>query len=185
MTTTIELVGPEPQIDSNLKHENFKSDNCDNFRNKAVNSVIRCTNNSITDEIIEGNDNYIKLRSIEGKFWYKCLWDYCDYGNINEGIIRRHVQKHEFPHKCSFDSCNKNFATVSEMALHLKLTHYGEKPYKCDWLQCEDAFPSLQTLSQHKRQHLKQSISSENKVKKVKQIVEKNFQCSFGKCSTY
>ena len=127
----------------------------DRYRNRQrMNSVIRCPINALTDDIVEGNDNYVKCRSSDGKFWYKCLWDYCDYGNINEGIIRRHVLKHEFPHRCSFEACSKSFTTLSEMAEHWQMTHAGPNPYVCDWPECTEAFPGMKDLTAHKRNHL-------------------------------
>lgn len=160
-----------------------------NYRNKRTNSVIRCPINSLTDDIVEGNDNYVKCRSADGKFWYKCLWDYCDYGNINEGIIRRHVQKHEFPHKCSFEACSRSFATLQEMADHRQMTHSGPNPYTCDWPECTEAFPELKDLTEHKRNHLLSTPSSlpgSAKAKRQKPPAPvKPFMCDFGKCSQY
>jgi hypothetical protein len=166
----------------------------DRYRNKQrTNSVIRCPISSLTDDIVEGNDNYVKCRTPDGKFWYKCLWDYCDYGNINEGIIRRHVLKHEFPHKCSFEACSKSFTTLSEMAEHRQMTHSGPNPYVCDWPDCPQAFPGMKDLTEHKRNHLKEANSLSGSAtggtvrqKKAKQAVPpKPFMCDFGKCSQY
>ncbi|CAG2103414.1 unnamed protein product [Medioppia subpectinata] len=163
----------------------------DRYRNNSrITSVIRCPISSLTDDIVEGNDNYVKCRSFDGKFWYKCLWDYCDYGNINEGIIRRHVLKHEFPHKCSFDGCSKSFTTISEMAEHRTVAHTGPNPYKCDWPECVDAFETLKVLTEHKTKHLSESSPVMNntaiRVKKVKApATPKPFVCDFGKCNMH
>ncbi|XP_054152960.1 zinc finger protein 160-like [Oppia nitens] len=163
----------------------------DRYRsNVRTSSVIRCPIGSLTDDIVEGNDNYVKCRSNDGKFWYKCLWDYCDYGNVNEGIIRRHVLKHEFPHKCSFDGCSKSFATLSEMAEHRSTIHTGPTPYRCDWPDCSDAFEALKLLTEHKTKHLMSvsvpSKSAANREKKLKPPpTPKPFVCDFGKCNMH
>ncbi len=151
-----------------------------------IHRVIRCSYDKIRDQIIERNDNFIKLRSTDGKFWYKCLWDYCDYGNINEGLIRRHVEKHEFPHKCSFDGCNKCFATLSQMVEHRDRTHTGDKPHKCDWPLCQQEFQTLEMLSDHRLNHLPKINSSEERHRKSNKTVDsKPFHCSFGRCCEY
>ncbi|CAG2171710.1 unnamed protein product [Oppiella nova] len=176
---------------ANINASDGQPQHYDRYRNSSrVSSVIRCPISSLTDDIVEGNDNYVKCRSFEGKFWYKCLWDYCDYGNVNEGIIRRHVLKHEFPHKCAFGGCSKSFATITEMAEHTTVAHTGPNPFRCDWPDCDEAFDGLRPLTDHKTKHLSESSpvahNAANRVKKVKPAVPpKPFMCDFGKCNMH
>jgi uncharacterized Zn-finger protein len=83
-------------------------------------------NNSII--VINSEENsikkvaqYVEKRVINGRVWYFCKWNHCNYDTIRSDSIVRHIRSHtgEKPYKCHYDNCQ--YATIQRSALNSHL----------------------------------------------------------------
>lgn len=139
----------------------------------------------ITDEVVGECDYFYKLKSEDGKFWYKCRWQNCHYGNRNENFMVRHVRKHELPYHCPWPGCKAHFAGLNDMAEHHNAIHTGDTPFPCDFPGCDERFADELSLSTHRMRHLPPPPTREKVASARKALPKKEFHCSFGKCGVY
>ncbi|XP_026275809.1 uncharacterized protein LOC113204743 [Frankliniella occidentalis] len=66
---------------------------------------------------------------------------------------------------CPEKGCKKLFPILNQLKVHI-LGHYGVRPYKCDFPNCQWAFYTHFKLKRHKETHLQR----------------KDYKCSFGEC---
>ena len=53
--------------------------------------------------------------------------------------------------------CNKSFVTSTELKSHINHKHSTDRPFKCNFQQCQSSFKSSSNLRRHKYVHLKLS----------------------------
>ena len=78
------------------------------------------------------------------------------------------VQNDTGPNGYRCKKCNVFYPKKWYMKLHIRI-HTGEKPYTCDYDDCNKAFPRPGSLSEHKRKN------HENIVHHVCPVCDKNF----------
>ena len=75
-------------------------------------------------------------------------------------LKRKHLLKHEKPHKCDVHNCKRNgkgFATINDLDRHKKSVHgidIDKKSWKCAAERCksrEKCWPRLDNFKQHVR----------------------------------
>lgn len=66
---------------------------------------------------------------------------------------------------CPEKGCKKQFSLLNQLKVHI-LGHYGVRPYKCDFPNCQWAFYTHFKLKRHKETHLQR----------------KDYKCSFPEC---
>ena len=89
---------------------------------------------------------------------FKCDFDGCDKKfKLNE-LLKEH--KNEFIAVLNainvfLNKCNKCFITWTELRLHIGYKHSTDRPFKCNFQQCQSSFKSMSNLRRHKFSHLK------------------------------
>ncbi|XP_026465152.1 zinc finger protein 90 homolog [Ctenocephalides felis] len=93
------------------------------------------------------------------------ICSYCGERFRTSGSLLMHSRKHtgELPYVCTMDGCNKAYPQSSELKLHIRSTHTGERNFQCD--SCDKNFLT--------KQHLKQHHERNHEPKPV----ERNFEC--------
>ena len=77
-----------------------------------------------------------------------CRRKYCSYFNLKRHIESSHMGLRKF--KC--DICGKNLSSKQNSIDHQN-KHTGEKPYKCSFPDCNEAFRQLSQYYIHKQLH--------------------------------
>ena len=57
---------------------------------------------------------------------------------------------------CPYATCLKECPRKDHLIVHIRIYHTFEKPYKCDFQNCDQDFVSSSGLSSHKRSHAKE-----------------------------
>ena len=71
---------------------------------------------------------------------------------LNENLVYINI-------KCFENNCDKRFFTSTELKLHIGHKHSTERPFKCNFKNCNSSFKSLQNLNMHKKAvHLKNNV---------------------------
>ena len=86
----------------------------------------------------------------------------------------------EKPFKCTFDDCEKAFATGYGLKSHTR-THTGEKPYKCLHEDCRKAFKTSGDLQKHIRTHTGIGLPSVYQACRVVIYVRQYAHCDWSK----
>ncbi|XP_063974123.1 zinc finger protein 28-like isoform X2 [Diachasmimorpha longicaudata] len=55
-------------------------------------------------------------------------------------------------HKCSYEGCSLSYSKLSHLERHLR-GHVGEKPWKCNFPQCDKAYTTSFSLRKHQAAH--------------------------------
>ncbi|CAZ69511.1 Putative C2H2-type Zinc finger protein [Emiliania huxleyi virus 99B1] len=106
------------------------------------------------------------------------------------------AKRHKTLYSCGYDGCTYFTFRKNDMELHTR-RHMGEKPYKCDVLDCNAAFAKSCDLTTHKRTHTGEkpykcdmlncnaAFSDQSNLKKHKIIHmgEKPYKCDFLNCN--
>ncbi|XP_043934531.1 zinc finger protein ZXDC isoform X2 [Protopterus annectens] len=137
------------------------------------------------------------LSHTEGQRPFKCTVDGCSWSFTTSYKLKRHLQSHDKvrPFTCHVENCGKRFTTVYNLKAHVKAheqansymcgvcnecfstpaklnthrrTHYEpERPYKCEFPDCQKTFITVSALFSHNRAHYRE---------------QEQFYCSFPGC---
>lgn len=78
---------------------------------------------------IKNVEQYVERRKVNGITFYYCKWTDCNYGSNKSNHLVRHVR-----------------------------THTGERPFECDFPNCDKKFTDSWKLKDHKSIHAKRSL---------------------------
>ena len=92
-------------------------------------------------------------RTHTGEKPYKCKIAGCEQAFSTSWNLKNHIRRHTGEYLYHCDICKKRFFTSSELTVHKRRTHTGEKPYQCTIRGCEQAFPTSWNLKIHIRKH--------------------------------
>lgn len=82
---------------------------------------------------------------------FKC--HICNQSYKDASYLKTHIERHSGskPYPCTYEGCDKMYATQSGRMLHVRYVHTGEKPYQCE--HCDSRFADNSTFKQHLRMH--------------------------------
>lgn len=77
------------------------------------------------------------------------ICSYCGFKFRTSGHLLMHTRKHkqDLPYRCSVQGCNKAYPQSSELKVHIRSSHTGERNFQCDC--CDKNFITKQHLKQH------------------------------------
>ncbi|KAJ8931431.1 hypothetical protein NQ314_015657 [Rhamnusium bicolor] len=106
---------------------------------------------------------------------YKC--GECSKSFAVKSDLTTHKKVHSDQHKCSF--CFKKFSVPSKLERHIRI-HTNEKPYICNFVNCNKAFSDKRNLEEHKLTHVsekKYSCTVCNKMFKTLNRLKQHSKC--------
>lgn len=125
-----------------------------------------------TDCVDNYSDNYIRVRQNSRQF-YQCNHNSCLFLTNKSSLIVRHIRRHlkmvdwlyffsndwlvlftqQKPYLCPKDDCKNRFYQKCDLRSHL-LRHFDDKPFKCQYQNCDKTYTSRKALSLHNKSHL-------------------------------
>uniref|UniRef100_A0A914I5P1 C2H2-type domain-containing protein n=1 Tax=Globodera rostochiensis TaxID=31243 RepID=A0A914I5P1_GLORO len=95
----------------------------------------------------------------------RCRWGHCcrHFGSSEpflehvrlDHLVQLHLSNGQRQFTCLWKDCERGerpFSAIYMLVQHLR-AHTGEKPYKCEWINCEKRYSRLENLKTHQRKH--------------------------------
>ncbi|KAJ3741159.1 hypothetical protein DFH05DRAFT_1504791 [Lentinula detonsa] len=81
---------------------------------------------------------------------FKCRWEDCQY-KAKKQLVKRHIETTHMrlkPFVCDF--CGNKFPQRTSLNVHVASKHTHDKPYKCPYKDCDEAYNDPARLHRHK-----------------------------------
>ena len=100
------------------------------------------------------NANDLKDHELTHKGIRSYLCDQCGAAFANRLHLSRHRRLHNAIPKClQCDQCTATFAKREHLKRHMQTQHTDEKPFVCQYPNCDKAFKRKDKLQDHYRMH--------------------------------